>query len=179
MENTRSLTAILAIGIDGTIGIDNKIPWNCPEDLQHFRLTTEWHPIIMGRKTFESLGKPLPKRFNLVLSSQASLQRPPGATWFPDVQSVFNHLKTYSGEVFIIGGTQTFNLFSPWIDKMLVTKMNYRAPFHVEEHRITRFVLPANQYTWSTPEESRWHLSPIYPAPVVENALFEQWRRLK
>lgn len=178
MENTRPLTAILAIGMDGTIGIDNKIPWNCPEDLRHFQNITEWHPIIMGRKTYESIGKPLPKRFNLVISSQQPTKKLPGSVWFSSVQPVFDYLKTYSGEVFVIGGTQIFNLFSPWINKMIVTKINYQAPFHVEEKRITKFILPANQYTWNNSDGPRWHLSPFYPAPIVENALFELWRKL-
>ena len=59
---------IAAMTQDRVIGINNKIPWNIPEDMEHFKRTTTNHAIVMGRKTFESIGRPLPNRYNIVVS---------------------------------------------------------------------------------------------------------------
>ncbi len=63
-----SLTIIVATDRARGIGIDNRLPWRLPEDLAHFKRTTTGHPVIMGRKTFESIGKPLPGRRNIVIT---------------------------------------------------------------------------------------------------------------
>ena len=65
------ITIVVAIDAKGGIGIDNKLPWHIPADLAHFKRTTLGQPIIMGRKTFESIGRPLPGRRNIVVSRNA------------------------------------------------------------------------------------------------------------
>ena len=68
------INLIFARAANGVIGKNNALPWHLPEDLKHFKETTSGHPIIMGRKTFESIGKPLPNRTTIVISRQADLQ---------------------------------------------------------------------------------------------------------
>lgn len=65
---TPEIHLIVALDPDHVIGRDNDLPWHLPKDLQHFKRVTDGHPIIMGRRTFESIGRPLPKRRNLVLT---------------------------------------------------------------------------------------------------------------
>jgi dihydrofolate reductase len=62
------LTAVVAMDAQRGIGIDNKLPWRLPEDMAHFKRTTTGHPVIMGRKTFDSIGRPLPNRRNIVIT---------------------------------------------------------------------------------------------------------------
>ena len=68
MSAAPHLAIIAAVARNGVIGIDNRLPWKLPEDLRHFKATTLGHPVIMGRKTWESLGRPLPGRMNIVVS---------------------------------------------------------------------------------------------------------------
>ena len=69
----RPLAMIAALGENRAIGIDNRLPWRLPADLKHFKAMTLGKPVIMGRKTWDSLGRPLPGRLNLVVSRQAGL----------------------------------------------------------------------------------------------------------
>ena len=67
------ISIIAAVSNDGVIGVNGKIPWDIPEDMKHFKNITSQNTVIMGRKTFESIGYPLPNRINIVVSSQASI----------------------------------------------------------------------------------------------------------
>jgi len=92
---------IAAVSLDGKIGLNGGIPWNYPEDMKHFRKTTANSNIIMGRKTFESIGKPLPKRRNIVISSKKI--DIDGIETFPSIQAavdagVFKNLITHYKE---------------------------------------------------------------------------------
>jgi dihydrofolate reductase len=68
------LTLVVAIDANNGIGINNQLPWHLPEDLAHFKRTTSGHPIIMGRKTFDSIGRPLPNRRNIVITRNPDWQ---------------------------------------------------------------------------------------------------------
>ena len=81
-----SLTIIVATDQHAGIGINNTLPWHLPEDLAHFKRTTSGHPIIMGRKTFESIGRPLPNRRNIVISRNATWQHE-GTEVFPSLEA--------------------------------------------------------------------------------------------
>ncbi len=101
-----TLTLIVARARNGTIGRDNALPWRLPEDLAHFKRTTMGHPIVMGRRTFESIGRPLPGRQNVVVT------RTPG--WHADGIEVARSLDEAIGlcgadrEIFVIGGAQLY-----------------------------------------------------------------------
>lgn len=99
-----TITAIIAADKNGVIGRHNDIPWYLPEDLKYFKRTTLDHPIIMGRKTFKSIGRPLPKRTNIVLTRDPFFI----ATGCAVVRSIQEGYEvaaaTGAAEVFIIGG---------------------------------------------------------------------------
>ena len=106
------------------IGNGNALPWNIPEDLQNFRRLTTDSVVIMGRKTFESIGRPLPKRVNIVITSQ-DIQIP-GVQIAKTLQDAVNLAKTAGKEVFIIGGAQIYNqaLEQNLVDKMYLSIIN-------------------------------------------------------
>lgn len=87
---------------NGVIGIDNRLPWRLPEDLQRFRALTTGHTIIMGRKTWESIGKPLPGRQNIVVSRQRDFHAP-GALVAASLAAALAHV-ALPDPVFVIGG---------------------------------------------------------------------------
>ncbi len=113
---------IVAMDKNRVIGKDGKIPWHLPNDLKHFRELTMGHVIIMGRKTFESIGKPLPGRVNVVLTRQKNYA-PQGVVVhhsLEDALSVFAD----SPKVFIIGGAEIYREALPLMDKLYVTEIN-------------------------------------------------------
>jgi dihydrofolate reductase len=102
------ISLIVATDKQGVIGKDNVIPWNMPADMAHFKQTTLGHPIIMGRKTFESIGRPLPGRQNIVVSRQSDFS-PLGVQVAHSLDqaialAVVSHVK----EIFIIGGQSIY-----------------------------------------------------------------------
>lgn len=101
-----TVSLIVAYSTNRTIGRDNALPWKLPGDLAHFKRTTMGCPVIMGRKTWESLGRPLPGRRNIVITSQTGYQ----ATGAETVTSLDQALERTrdSAEVFVIGGAQIY-----------------------------------------------------------------------
>ncbi len=94
----------------------NSLPWYLPEDLRHFKELTLGHVVIMGRKTFDSIGKALAGRTNIVLTSQVNLTPVTGVHYFSSIDAIFNFVQTLGGKkkrVFVIGGAQVYNLFLP------------------------------------------------------------------
>jgi len=100
------------------IGKNGKMPWKIPEDLIRFKTLTMGHPILMGKKTWFSLRKPLPGRENIVLTSDVSFQ-PQGATAVHSLEEALTIIG--SRETYIIGGASVFKQFLPLADKMLIT----------------------------------------------------------
>ena len=118
-----NLTLIVATDNAGGIGIRNTLPWKLPEDLAHFKRTTSGHPILMGRKTFESIGRPLPNRRNIVISRNPD--------WRHDgVESVTSLAAaialTDAADVFVIGGAEIYRLALPLADRLIVTEIAQR-----------------------------------------------------
>ncbi|MBR7798976.1 dihydrofolate reductase [Undibacterium fentianense] len=99
------ITLIVATDQQNGIGINNQLPWHLPEDLAHFKRTTSGHPIIMGRKTFESIGRPLPNRRNIVISRNPDW-RHDGVDNFTSIQEAVEALGV--DEAFVIGGAQIY-----------------------------------------------------------------------
>ena len=118
------LSIIVAKAKNNIIGRDNKIIWSLPEDLKHFKELTTGHTIIMGRKTFESLGRILPNRKHIVFS-----QNPDFKVNDENVQVVHSMLEIQeyienTKENFVIGGAMIYNLLMPYITKMYVTEID-------------------------------------------------------
>ena len=114
------ITSIIA-GMDRNrlIGQGNRLPWRLPADMKHFRRHTLGKPVLMGRKTFESIGKPLPKRTNIILTSDRNYQ----ADGCIVTYSVEEALGTASGceEIMVIGGALIYELFLPRADRLYLT----------------------------------------------------------
>lgn len=97
------MKAIAAMSLNRVIGCDGQIPWHLPEDFQWFKRTTLGHTVLMGRKTFESLGKPLPGRQNIVVTRGPDI---PGVETVRDLAAF--EPKKWPGEIFIIGGAEIY-----------------------------------------------------------------------
>jgi dihydrofolate reductase len=113
------LVAIVAMTTDRVIGRNGTLPWHLPEDLAFFKRTTSGHPIVMGRKTFESIGRPLPKRRNVVLTRDTKWSAP--GTEVIHSPEELAKLLDISGTVYIIGGAEIYQAFLPHTDEVLVT----------------------------------------------------------
>ena len=113
------VSLIVAIDQDNGIGKDNKLPWHLPADLKHFKTLTTGHTIVMGRKTFDSIGKPLPNRRNIVISRQKGLEAE-GSEVVQSFPEAFN-LCEDENEIFIIGGAQIFDYAIPLANILYLT----------------------------------------------------------
>lgn len=116
---------IAAIAKNRIIGRDNKLPWNIPEDLRLFKETTMGYPMIMGRKTFESLIRPLPGRRHIVLSRNPDY-RPRGGEYAPTLAAALD-MCGEAEKVFIIGGSQIFQQALPVATGMILTLLHREA----------------------------------------------------
>ncbi|PID43275.1 MAG: dihydrofolate reductase [Proteobacteria bacterium] len=110
---------IAAIAANRAIGKNGELPWYLPSDLQHFKKTTMDFPVLMGRNTFDSIGKPLPGRINIVLTRDQS-RTFPGCRCFYTIQQAVAFCKQFS-KVFIIGGGDIFKTFLPCTDTIILT----------------------------------------------------------
>lgn len=107
-EGTSMISIIAAIGKNRELGKNNKLLWNIPSDMKRFRTLTAGHPVIMGRKTFESIGRPLQGRTNIVVSHQTDFL-PEGITVKPSLEEAITYAHTIdTEEIFIIGGAQIY-----------------------------------------------------------------------
>lgn len=104
---------------DRIIGKEGALPWHLPEDLAFFKRTTSGHPIVMGRKTYESIGRPLPKRRNIVLTRDQSWSAP-GVEVIHSPEEL-DSLPDLAGTVFIIGGAEIYAALLPRADDLLVS----------------------------------------------------------
>ncbi|MEQ7049572.1 dihydrofolate reductase [Paenibacillaceae sp. P-4] len=124
-----SITMIWAMDEQRLIGKDNGMPWHLPNDMKFFRENTKGKTVVMGRKTYDSLNGALPKRRNLVLTRNPAW-RTDDAEVISDITSVLELAQ--DEEVMIIGGAQIYNLFMPYADKLLVTRI--AQTFEGDEH---------------------------------------------
>lgn len=112
---------IVAIAKNNAIGKDNKLLWYLPNDLKHFKDVTTGHTVIMGRKTFESVGKPLPKRRNIVVTRRAiSIE---GCEVVSSIEAALT-LCADEEEVFIVGGAEIYKQSIPLTDRIYLTKVD-------------------------------------------------------
>ena len=115
-----ALSIIVAIDNAGGIGINNTLPWRLPADLAHFKRLTSGHPIIMGRKTFDSIGRPLPQRRNIVITRNAAWSHAGVET----VTSLAAAAALVAGDTaFIIGGAEIYAQALPLVQRLIVTEI--------------------------------------------------------
>jgi dihydrofolate reductase len=119
---TPMITLIVAVSDNDVIGRDNALPWHLPEDLKRFKRLTMGKPIVMGRKTFESIGKPLPGRQNIVVTRDANYRRD-GITVVHGVDEAVKAAAD-APEIMIIGGADLFRLFLPRATRVHLTRVH-------------------------------------------------------
>ncbi|MBP6620124.1 MAG: dihydrofolate reductase [Leadbetterella sp.] len=119
------ISIIVAVAENGVIGNDNQLLWRLSEDLKLFKKRTSHHAVIMGRKTYDSIGKPLPNRLNIVISRSKDLKIE-GCTVANSLQDAIEIAKNESDkeEVFIIGGEKIYNLAENLATKLYLTKVD-------------------------------------------------------
>lgn len=119
------ISLIWAMDENRVIGYHNQLPWRLPEDLKFFKRVTMGHPIMMGRKTYESIGRPLPGRENIVITRDEA--------YHPDGCTVMNSIEKFQGfaegkeeEIFVIGGAEIFKEVLPYADKLYLTMIHHQ-----------------------------------------------------
>ncbi len=117
------ISIIVGLDNNNVIGNKGKLPWHLPNDLKHFKSLTLHHPIIMGRKTYESIGKPLVDRTNIILTKDYKFN-PPDCILTPTIASALLIAEEISDEVFIIGGAEIYARFMALADTLYVTKVD-------------------------------------------------------
>lgn len=121
------ISFVVAMSNDLVIGKDSKLPWHLPNDLKNFKTITEGNIIVMGRKTFESLGRVLPNRHHIVLTSGDNIEETDNVSVVrstKELRNVIDGLVSDGTEVFIIGGGELFKEYMPYVDKIYATIIN-------------------------------------------------------
>jgi len=117
------IIGIAAVDRKGAIGKGGKLPWHYPADMKFFRETTTGHAVVMGRKTWLTIGKPLKNRLNIVLSRDSSIEPQESLLVLGDVESVLSFNKSLTTDLFVIGGAQIYQAFLPHIEKWIITEV--------------------------------------------------------
>jgi dihydrofolate reductase (trimethoprim resistance protein) len=128
VENKRlvksmKISLIAAMDENRVIGKDSDIPWRIPLDWEFVKDTTKGHPIILGRKNLESIGRALPERRNIILTKDKDFSFK-GCEIVHSIEEVFELCKNEE-EIFIFGGEQIYNLFLPFVENMYITKIHH------------------------------------------------------
>ena len=130
MRQSESLpvTIVVAVADNGVIGLGNALPWDLPDDLQHFKRTTMGRPIIMGRKTFESIGRPLPGRLNIILTRDTAWQAPGVSAANSMEQAIYiagdQALIDGADSVMVIGGAEVYRQALPFTSRVFLTRVH-------------------------------------------------------
>ena len=145
---TKKIVAIWAQDEKGVIGKEDRLPWHLPAELQQFKETTLNHAILMGRVTFDGMGRRLlPKRQTLILTRNSD-QVVDGALVFQDVESVLAWYQSQDKNLYIIGGKQIFQAFEPYLDEIIVTQIHAQVEgdtYFPEEFDLSRFETVASK----------------------------------
>ena len=123
---TKKIVAIWAQDEEGVIGKDNRLPWYLPAELQHFKETTLNHAILMGRVTFDGMGRRLLSKRETLILTRNSEEKLDGVATFHDVQPVLDWYQGQDKNLYIIGGKQIFQAFEPYLDEVIVTQIHAR-----------------------------------------------------
>jgi dihydrofolate reductase len=127
------ISIIAAIGKNRELGLNNKLLWHLPDDLKNFKELTTGHTIIMGQKTYESIGRPLPNRKNFIMSRNISYQAK-DCTVVHSIEEAFKKFEKETGEVnkqdeiFVIGGGEIYKLFLPYAQNLYLTEVEAELP---------------------------------------------------
>ena len=151
---------VVAVADNGVIGHAGGMPWHAPEDLKHFRRVTMGKPVVMGRRTWESIGRPLPGRRNIVLTRNAGWQAP-GAVRVADMDGALAAADG-ANEIMVIGGAEIFAQSLPLATRAEITRLH---------------VSPPGDTFW-TPLDDSWELAASEtPEGATPAMTFETWVR--
>jgi len=117
------IIGIAAVDRKGAIGKGGKLPWHYSADMKFFRETTTGHAVVMGRKTWLTIGKPLKNRLNIVLTRDTNMEPQESLIVFSDIDSVLSFNKSLATDLFVIGGAQVYEAFLPHIEKWIITEV--------------------------------------------------------
>ncbi len=117
------IIGIVAVDRKGAIGKGGKLPWHYSSDMKFFRETTTGHAVVMGRKTWRTLGKPLKNRLNIVLSRDSTIEPQESLVVLTDIENVISLNHSLTTDLFVIGGAQIYSAFLPYIEKWIVTEV--------------------------------------------------------
>ncbi len=115
------ISLIAAMDNNNVIGYENDMPWNLPNDLKHFKEVTSHHTVIMGRKTYQSIGRPLPNRKNVILS-RSGFQTDDDVEVISSIEEIQKRAETE--EVFVIGGGTIYEQVLPYADRLYITRID-------------------------------------------------------
>ena len=118
-----AIIGIVAIDRNLAIGKGGSLPWHYSADLKFFKQTTVGNAVVMGRRTWQSLKKPLPDRINIVLTSKTGLEAVDSIVRLASVESILTLAQTLTSDVYVIGGARTYEAFLPHIDRWIVTEI--------------------------------------------------------
>ncbi len=119
-----TLSMIVAVAENGVIGDKNRLLWDLPRDMQYFRKMTEGHAVIMGHKTYQSIGRPLPRRLNIIITRKPDMQVE-GCTVVHSPQEAIEVVqKSDETEAFIIGGAQIYIAMFPMVDRVYFNRVH-------------------------------------------------------
>ena len=159
-----TFSLIVAMDEAGTIGKGDGLPWTLPNDLRHFKKMTSGHTVVMGRTTFETLGRPLPNRKNVVLSREEIQLE--GCTVVTGLDELFDEVKE-DGEVFVIGGRQVYDLLFPFVTRCHVTRIEGRFEgdtfLDLDLNRFQETSVTEGETDEKNPHRHKFH---IYERPV-------------
>ncbi|QIH11519.1 MULTISPECIES: dihydrofolate reductase [unclassified Pseudomonas] len=169
MKKSLPLSLIAALAENRVIGIDNSMPWHLPGDFKYFKATTLGKPIIMGRKTWDSLGRPLPGRLNIVVSRQTDLALE-GAEVYPSLEAAVARAEQWAleqgaSELMLIGGAQLYTQGLEQADRLYLTRVA---------------LSPQGDAWFPEFDEQRWKLVSDLPSPAEGDKpaySFEVWER--
>ena len=165
-DMARDIVLVVAVADNGVIGNGGTMPWHAPEDLRRFKRLTMGHPVIMGRKTCESIGRPLPGRHNIVLSRSG--WRMAGVTTVGSMEEALaaaGGAADEGGAIMVIGGADLFAQWLPLATRAEVTRLH---------------ISPPGDTLWAPLAPQHWILAAVEPHPEASPAMtFESWRRLR
>lgn len=160
---------IAAVAEDGAIGKDNGLLWHLPEDLKYFKEVTMGCPVIMGRRTYESIGRALPGRRNIVVSRTLQTQADGPVTVAGSLNEAFTVAERDGGpdRCFVIGGARLYAEAIPMVDRLFITRIHAAAP------DADRFFPAIDETVWSLESASELHTDPKTGVKFT----FEIWNR--
>jgi dihydrofolate reductase len=123
MTSQKMIIGIAAVDRQDAIGKDGKLPWHYSSDMKFFRETTSGHAVVMGRRTWLTLNKPLKNRLNIVLSRDSSIEPAESLLVLRDLESVLSFNESLTTDLFVIGGAQIYKAFLPHIERWLITEV--------------------------------------------------------